>query len=77
MVHHGAGLRQLTNDDELVQQLAQDWRQASLSAADHAMLNYAEKLTQRPWDMTEADVAQLRQVGFADAGILDINQVTG
>ncbi len=40
------------------------------------MLNYVEKLTLRPWDMVEADVAQLREAGFSDAAILDINQVT-
>jgi len=60
-----------------VQQLIDDWRQAAVSDADRAMLNYAEKLTIRPWDMVEADVIQLRHAGFSDAAILDINQVTG
>ena len=41
------------------------------------MLNYAEKLTLRPWDMVEADVQHLREAAFSDAAILDINQVTG
>ena len=40
------------------------------------MLTYVEKLTLRPWDMEEADVISLRQAGFGDAAILDINQVT-
>jgi len=40
------------------------------------MLAYAEKLTQAPWSMCEADVHALRAAGFDDAGILDINQVT-
>jgi uncharacterized peroxidase-related enzyme len=60
-----------------VQQLIDDWRQAAISDADRAMLNYAEKLTIRPWDMLEADVQRLREAGFNDAAILDINQVTG
>ena len=77
MVHHGAGLRRLTNDDELVEQLIEEWREAPISDADRAMLNYAEKLTLRPWDMVEADVVHLREAGFSDAAILDINQVTG
>jgi uncharacterized peroxidase-related enzyme len=77
VVHHGAGLRKLTNDDELVERLIQDWRSAQISTADGAMLNYAEKLTIRPSDMVEADVQQLRDAGFSDAAILDINQVTG
>jgi len=41
------------------------------------MLEYVEKLTLRPWDMLEADVVRLREAGFGDAAILDINQVTG
>lgn len=77
MVHHGAGLRRLTNDDVLVEQLSQDWRKASLSESDVAMLEYAVKLTVRPWEMEEVDVIALRTAGFSDAAILDINQVTG
>ena len=41
------------------------------------MLIYVEKLTVRPWEMVEEDVIALREVGFGDAAILDINQVTG
>lgn len=40
------------------------------------MLCYAEKLTVEPWNMVEDDVVQLREVGFTDCDILDINQVT-
>jgi uncharacterized peroxidase-related enzyme len=60
-----------------VEQLQTDWRQASLDEADRAMLKYAVKLTLEPWHMEEADVVALRKVGFSDADILDINQVTG
>ena len=76
-MHHGAGLLRLTNDHVLVDALKTDWRSANLSAADHQMLRYTEKLTLTPWDMVEADVIALRDVGFSDAAILDINQVTG
>ncbi len=41
------------------------------------MLDYAVKLTREPWAMTEADVEALRQAGFDDTAILDVNQVTG
>lgn len=67
----------MTNDDALVEQLIEDWRSAPISTAHQAMLTYAEKLTRRPWEMVEADVLQLREAGFSDAAILDINQVTG
>ncbi len=41
------------------------------------MLEYAVKLTLEPWSMIEGDVQTLRDAGFADADILDINQITG
>ena len=77
MVHHAAGLRRLMKDDALVGQLQTDFRQAALSPRDRAMLEYAVKLTLEPWTMVEADVVALRQAGFQDADILDINQITG
>ena len=67
----------MTGNDALVEGLKNDWREAELSPADQAMLAYVEKLTLRPWDMVEEDVAALRSAGFSDAAILDINQVTG
>jgi uncharacterized peroxidase-related enzyme len=54
-----------------------DYRQAGLNSADRAMLDYAVKLTREPWAMVENDVIILREVGFSDSAILDINQVTG
>ena len=41
------------------------------------MLVYAVKLTREPWTVVEKDVIKLREVGFSDVAILDINQVTG
>lgn len=77
MQHHGAGLRRLTKDAALVDQLLQDYRQATLNPEDRLMLDYAVKLTLRPWDMQQKDVVDLRQSGFDDSQILDINQITG
>ena len=54
-----------------------DFRRVELSPADRAMCEYVEKLTLRPWEIVEADVVALREVGFSDSAILDINQVTG
>ena len=61
----------------MVAKLTTDWRSADLSDADRLMLDYAEKLTLKPWDMNESDVIALRDLGFGDSAILDINQVTG
>lgn len=56
-------------------QLAVDYTAAALSARQRAMLDYAAKLTREPWSMREADVAALREAGFSDRDILDVNQV--
>ena len=49
---------------------------AEITDAERAMLDYASKLTVEPWKMVETDVVSLREEGFSDAAILDINQVT-
>lgn len=67
----------MTRDAELVEQLMTDFRQAPVKESDRAMLEYASKLTQEPWSMTEQDVIALREADFSDEAILDINQVTG
>ncbi len=67
----------MTKDDALVQQLIDDYRQAGISDRDRAMLDYVVKLTLEPWNVQQADVERLRQAGFTDREILDINQITG
>jgi uncharacterized peroxidase-related enzyme len=61
----------------LVRRLKHDYTQADLTAADREMLDYVVKLTMMPWEMVPADVERLRERGFSDSAILDINQVTG
>ena len=61
--------------DALIEQLALNFHAAEIDDADRAMLDYAAKLTVEPWKMVEPDVIALRESGFSDAAILDINQV--
>lgn len=77
MQHHGAGLHRLTKDAALVAQLKEDYTRADITPAQRAMLDYAAKLTRTPWEMTAADVQTLREHGFSDRAILDINQIAG
>lgn len=51
-------------------------RPERLTAADQAMLDYADKLTTAPWTMTPGDIDRLRGAGFDDRGIHDICAVT-
>jgi len=52
-----------------------DWRSAGLSEKRRAMLDYVEKLTRRPGEVSEPDVEAMRNVGFDDRDILDICEV--
>jgi len=59
-----------------VKTLAVDHRDATLSPADRAMLDYALKLTHAPADIRAADVDRLRDAGFGDQAIHDICAIT-
>lgn len=80
MRHHGAGLRRLLTvgkieqreQDSLLAALESDHRQAEVSAADRAMLDYAVKLTRAAHEIEAADIEALRRNGFDDRGIHDI-----
>ncbi|MDQ3548122.1 MAG: peroxidase [Chloroflexota bacterium] len=67
----------LTKDEDTVEQLSGSWRAASLSPRQTAMLAYAEKLTLTPAAMLRGDVIALRDAGFSDRDVLDINQIVG
>ena len=75
LVSHGAALRQLTGDPALAETIAKNWRVASLSARQRAMLAFAVKLTLTPAGMGEADREALRGAGFTDRDIWDISSV--
>jgi uncharacterized peroxidase-related enzyme len=55
--------------------LRRDYRQATLSEQDRAMLDYAAKLTTQATRVTPADIDGLRRVGFTDQAILQINLI--
>lgn len=66
-------LRQTGLSDEQIVALAADPSSVALDGADRAVVDYAAKLTRDPATMSEGDVAALRQAGFDDLDILDIN----
>ncbi len=65
----------MTDDPELVEALAEDYRKASLPEADRAMLDYVAKVTREPWATEATDIEALREAGFDDRAILDVCQV--
>ena len=51
-----------------------DYRTAELKPRQRAMLDYADKLTRTPWDMTKDDLTPMREAGLDDRAILNVNQ---
>lgn len=56
--------------------LSADYREAGLSQADRAMLDYVVKLTIRSASVAREDADRLRSAGFDDRGLHDICAVT-
>ena len=77
LVAHGAAVRQLSGDPALGEQLVMNYRAAPLSPRQRAMLDAAARLTSDPAAFGEPDRGKLRAVGFGDADIWDICDVTG
>jgi uncharacterized peroxidase-related enzyme len=72
---HAEFLRLVSLDEELAAALRRDYREAKLPDADRAMLDYVAKLTQTPAQVSREDIEQLRDVGFTDQAILQINLI--
>jgi uncharacterized peroxidase-related enzyme len=75
IVSHTAALRKLTEDPELVDQLATGYKYAPLDDRDRAMLDFAVKLTEESDRCGDEDVDALREAGWNDEEIMDIAQV--
>jgi len=56
-------------------QVKEDYTKADIPKKDKVMLYYAVKLTKEPGKMIERDVIALKNIGFSDVDILDINQI--
>lgn len=75
VIAHGAALRELTGDAELVDTLAINHRTAALSDRHRAMVDYAHALTVTPAEVGAAHHKALHNVGFSDRAIWDIASV--
>ncbi|MGI9388461.1 MAG: carboxymuconolactone decarboxylase family protein [Boseongicola sp.] len=79
--HHFGGLKRLLRDDARSDAIRaaielRDIDAAPLNNAQKRAMAYARTLTQAPWELTEADAQDLRDTGFNDGEILEINQVS-
>ena len=78
--HHLAGMRRRHDDERRAEAWARELESGTPGAAfddrQRAALEYAERLARAPAGVSSADVDRLREVGWDDGEILEINQVT-
>lgn len=72
MLAHGSVLRQKFYTPEQLEQIARDYQAAGLTAAEVAMMAYAEQIARDATAVTQADIDALRDHGFSDPEIFDI-----
>ncbi len=75
-VAHGALCRIYAKDPLLADQLISNYRTADISDKRKAMLDVAVTLTERPMEITQADLDRLAEVGYSEQVIWDIGAVT-
>ena len=77
--HHYAGMSRLLKDaarsDSIRRALESGNLESAFDAKESAALDYVRKLTQRPAEVSDADIQSLRDAGWEDGEILEINQV--
>lgn len=75
IAHHGEALSKYQADNSKLRSLLVNYEFLDLPDRTARMLTYAVKVTMTPKDLNESDVTMLRQTGFSDRQILDINLI--
>ncbi len=74
--HHAEALARYEEDNARLRAIMSDFSFLDLPDRTARMLSYALKLTTSPSQVDAADIELLRDAGFSDRDILDINLVT-
>ncbi len=77
LVAHGSAVRELSNDPQLGERIAANFRSAELPEKQLEMLNFTKKLTRDPSEISESDRTKLRELGYTDRDIWDISAIVG
>lgn len=75
LTSHGAGVRGLSGDPVLGELMAMNYRVAKLEPKQKVMLDFAVKVTEASYAITEEDRNALRKAGFDERAIWDISAV--
>jgi len=77
LVAHGSAVRELSNDPQLGERIAANFRSAELPKKQEELLNFTKKLTKDPSEVGESDRKKLKDVGYTDRDIWDISAIVG
>ena len=77
LVAHGSAVRELSNDPQLGERIAANFKSAELPKKQEELLNFTKKLTKDPSEISENDRKKLRDVGYTDRDIWDISAIIG
>jgi uncharacterized peroxidase-related enzyme len=75
VVAHGAILRIRAKNPLVADQVAINYRKADITDRQKAMLDFAMKVSLAAHTVTDADLAAVKQHGFADADVWDITAI--
>lgn len=75
ILSHGGALKKYGMDPHLVDTLALAWRRATLTPRQHALAEFASKLTLHAGDVDATLIGGLRAAGLKEAEILEAVQV--
>ena len=77
IVAHGAAVREISNDPQLGERIAANFRSAELPLKQEKLLEFSKKLTRDPSEIKEQDRNELREAGYTDRDIWDISAIVG
>jgi uncharacterized peroxidase-related enzyme len=75
VIAHGAILRIRAKSPQIADQIAVNYRKADITPRQHAMLDFAMKVSQEANTVSEADFVEMAGHGFSDDDIWDITAI--
>lgn len=76
VVAHGAILRIRAKNPLIADQVATNYRQAEITPREHAILDYAMKVSRQSFEVTQADRDVAKAAGLSDEDLWDIASIS-
>ena len=76
VVAHGAILRIREKNPQLADQIASNYRKADITPMQKAMLDFALKVSKSSHEISNADIEDMRELGFSNDDIWDIGAIS-